>query len=248
MHLHKIFYALVGGDTVRNPISIMMLINIYKQPIDHLWFIYALFGIFLYIGFLSIYIKNVDVLLLVSLVGYILVNIHTSDIFFIQRVLTWAPVFVLGLKLRNINLSKKIALVSFLFYIAYLIYWEFTNSTTQISYNHPGVWGIIFPFTIIAAFSFFSRIRENNAFFNYFVKYGKISLSIYMLHEPIASVVRIVMLKVGITNFYIQWFVGIIFAWYLSIIIYNLMHRISFLDFFLYPLKYIRKQPKLIKE
>lgn len=230
----------IGGDTVRNPTSIMTLVNIYREPIDHLWFLYTLFGVFVYIGLLSIFIKNVDILLLISLIGYVLINTYPTDIFLIQRVLTWSPVFVLGLKLRNASLSKNVAVISCLFYILYLIYWKMTNSTTQISYNQPGIWGIIFPFTVIMAFAVFSIMKDNNVFFDYFVKYGKISLSIYMLHEPIASVVRIAMFKVGITNFYIQWLVGIIFAWYLSIIIYNLMHRISFLDFFLYPLKYLK--------
>lgn len=230
----------IGGDTVRNPTSIMTLVNIYREPIDHLWFLYTLFGVFVYIGLLSIFIKNVDILLLISLIGYVLINTYPTDIFLIQRVLTWSPVFVLGLKLRNASLSKNVAVISCLFYILYLIYWKMTNSTTQISYNQPGIWGIIFPFTVIMAFAVFSIMKDNNVFFDYFVKYGKISLSIYMLHEPIASVVRIAMFKVGITNFYIQWLVGIIFAWYLSIIIYNLMHRISFLDFFLYSLKYLK--------
>ncbi|MCI1764318.1 MULTISPECIES: acyltransferase family protein [Bacilli] len=231
-----------GGGSVRTPISIMSLVNIYKEPINHLWFIYVLFGIFCYVGLLSMFIKNVDMLLLISVVGYLLVNIHVVNIYMIQRVLTWTPIFVLGLKLRNIDLGKKTTFFSFLFYIIYLVIWKSFNFTTQIDYNRPGIWGVIFPVTIVLAFSIFSNIKENTNFFNYFVKYGKISLSIYMLHEPIASVFRIAMLKLGMTNLYIQWITGIIVSWYLSILIYTIMHKVAFLDFFLYPLKYLNRK------
>ncbi|MDE3750535.1 acyltransferase family protein [Pediococcus pentosaceus] len=231
----------IGGGSVRRPVDIMTFLNIYKQPIDHLWFLYALFGIYIYMSFLSLYIKNNKILLLVSLLGYGIATLFPTNIYIVQRVLTWSPMFILGRVLRNIQLKKYMIYLSSLGYIVYLIIWLIFNFKTRINYSVPGMEGIIFLVSIVLAFSVYPFIREDNKFFRYFTRCGKESLPIFLMHAPIASVIRIVLLKLGITQIFIQLIVGIVGAWFISIIIFRIVHRIKYLDFFLYPMEYLRK-------
>lgn len=232
----------IGGGSVRRPISISTFLNIYKYPIDHLWFLYILFGIFIYMGFLSLFIKNEKILFLISLLGYIVVTVFPTNVYIIQRVLIWTPMFIFGKILRNIPLKKYILYLSMLCYVTYLTLWMIFNFKTQIGYSMPGWGGIIFPISVLLAFSIFPSINENNVFFKYFTKCGKISLPIYLIHMPVASVIRIVLLKFGVTQVFVQLFIGVIGAWFISILIFEIIHQIKFLDFFLYPMKYLKQK------
>lgn len=92
------------------------------------------------------------------------------------------------------------------------------------------------------AFSIYSSLNGNNKVFKYFTKCREISLPIYLMHSPIASIIRIVLSKLGITQVIIQLVIGIIGAWFISIFVFQIVHRIKFLDFFLYPLRYVNKK------
>ncbi|QGZ69860.1 acyltransferase family protein [Pediococcus pentosaceus] len=232
----------IGGGSVRTPVGITKFINIYRLPIDHLWFLYVLFGIFVYLGFLSLYIKNDKILFNISLIGYLIITIFPTDIYLIQRVLIWSPMFMLGKILRDVKLKSYITYITISGYVIYLILWMVFNFKTQISYSTPGIQGIIFPISIFFAFSVYSSINENSNFFEYFVKCGRISLPIYLMHAPIASIIRIILLKVGVTQVFVQLFIGVIGAWFISILIFEIIHQIKFLDFFLYPMKYLKQK------
>lgn len=231
-----------GGDSVRKPIGIMNFLNIYKHPIDHLWFLYILFGIFIYMGFLSLYIKNDKVLFIISLVGYLIVSVFPTDVYFIQRVLVWSPMFILGKILKNIKLKKYIMYISIAGYFIYLVLWIMFNFKNQVNYSTPGVYGIVFPVSILIAFTVYPALNGNNRMFKYFTKCGEVSLPIYLLHSPIASVIRIVLLKFGVTQVFVQLFIGVIGAWFVSIFVFEIIHRIKFIDFFLYPMKYLKQK------
>lgn len=76
--------------------------------------------------------------------------------------------------------------------------------------------------------------------FEYFSKYGKDSLGIYIIHAPISSMFRILMLKMGIGSVFIHVAVGIVLGWYLSIISTYILKRIPYLNIVLLPQKYIK--------
>jgi fucose 4-O-acetylase-like acetyltransferase len=48
----------IGGNTVRNQNGLIGLLDIYRQPIDYLWFLYALFFVDVFVNLLSFFIKN----------------------------------------------------------------------------------------------------------------------------------------------------------------------------------------------
>lgn len=251
-----IFYSIVhfclqkvAGATVRVPTTIFDLINIYKQPLGVSWYIYVLWSILIIYGLLSIVIKNRRILFLISVLAYCCTLFVQTDIYIIQKTLVWGVCFLLGSILSEIRLnridSKKFLLFfipfDLIYMLAWLLFYEVDSKKDYVSYSNPGLWAIAFVVCILFAFIIFPKI-ENKAprIFDYFSKYGKDSLGIYILHAPICSMLRILMLKIGINSVFIHIIVGIILGWYLSIFATYIMKKIPILNIVLLPQKYIK--------
>ncbi|MBF0714000.1 acyltransferase [Gemella sp. GH3] len=231
----------IGGNSVRNPSSFTDLLNIYKSPLGVSWFLYVLWGIFIFLGLLSIIIKDKIKLFIVTLIILLIVNIFPNDYMIIQRVGLWSSVFMLGNILKDFKLKnlKYSALLLFFTILSYLGIWYYFDFDNRISYYLPRIWGIIFFIIVPFAFIVFSNLPYNK-FYKYFVKYGRDSLVIYIIHAPIVSVTRIFLLKIGIDNVFIHIVLGIIIGWFGSILILYVIRRISCINFIFYPTNYIR--------
>lgn len=228
----------VGGSSVRDTTSITELLNIYRTPTDHLWYLYTLFFIFLFLGLLSLFIKSDRVIFLILIIGFIVVNILPVNIYFIQRFFVWAPIFYFGRILHEVRLTKNLTNLAFIAYALYIFIWCILNFKNRISYSQPSWWGIILPISVILAFSFFQNAKMGKMY-AYFVKIGKISLPIYLIHVPVASVIRILMFKVGINNLAIHIIVGLLVAWFFTIVLFQVASRFKIVDFIFYPTKYL---------
>lgn len=230
----------MGGSSVRDAASLSDLVLIYKAPLGVSWFLYVLWGIFLVLGFLSIWIKDKNILFSITLVMLLAVSFFPSDVMLIQRVGLWASVFMLGSLLRGIEFKHiKICLpILGLTIFAYLVLWSQVDFANRISYSLPRFWGIIFFLVAPFAFMAFEKV-PSSAFKNYFVKYGAYSLVIYILHAPIVSVTRIFLLKLGISNLFLHLPLGLLAGWFGSIFAIYLMVKIPYIDFIFYPARYI---------
>ncbi len=251
-----IFYSIVhfclqkvAGATVRVPTTIFDLINIYKQPLGVSWYIYVLWSILIIYGLLSIVIKNRRILFLISVLAYCCTLFVQTDIYIIQKTLVWGVCFLLGSILSEIRLnridSKKFLLFfipfDLIYMLAWLLFYEVDSKKDYVSYSNPGLWGIAFVVCILFAFIIFPKIKNKAPrIFDYFSKYGKDSLGIYIIHAPICSMLRILMLKMGINSVFIHVIVGILLGWYLSIFATYIMKKIPILNIVLLPQKYIK--------
>lgn len=251
-----IFYSIIhfclqkiAGGTVRVPTTIFDLINIYKHPLGVSWYIYVLWSILMIYGLLSIVIKKRRMLLLISVFAYCCTLFVQTDIYIIQRTLVWGVFFLLGSVLSEIQLDRMDAKKFLLFFIpfdliymlAWLLFYEVDSKKDYVSYSNPGLWGIAFVVCILFAFIIFPKIENKGPrIFDYFSKYGKDSLGIYIIHAPICSMLRILMLKMGINSVFIHVIAGILLGWYLSIFATYIMKKIPILNIVLLPQKYIK--------
>lgn len=230
----------LGEGSVRKKTSISALLNIYKEPIEHTWFLYALFGVFVYAGVVSIFVKSKKMMLAISFLGYFVVNVVPVDVYIVQRTLVWFPFFTLGFILRDKKINKNVILPLVLSYVIYIVVWMKFNFETRISYSEPKIWGIILLISVLLAFSIIPRIKSNGKIYRYFCKYGEISLPIYLIHAPVVSVTRIVLFKIGISNLIIHIVLGLFLGWFLTIILFRIASKIKVVNFIFYPTKYIK--------
>ena len=100
------------------------LINIYKEPLGVVWYLYTLWALYLVYGFLSIFIKNKNYLFMISILGYIITLVYMSEIFFIKKVLAWGVIFMLGSVLKTVKFNdirfRNIILLGIIFNIVYI--------------------------------------------------------------------------------------------------------------------------------
>ena len=254
--LPYIFYSIihfglqkVAGASVRVPTTMSDLLNIYKDPLGVSWYLYILWSILIIYGLVSILIKNRRMLFLISVFAYCLTLFIRTDIFIIQRTLVWGICFFLGSVLSEvhfdkINLKKFLlffVLFDFIYMFAWFLFYEIDSKKEHVNYSNPGLWGIAFIVCVLAAFVIFPKMEKNfPKTFLYFTKYGKDSLGIYILHAPICSMIRILMLKVGVNSVFLHVVVGIVLGWYLSILATYILKKIPFLNIVLLPQKYIK--------
>ena len=253
--LPYVFYSIIhfilqkaAGSSVRVPTTIHNLIDIYKTPLGVSWYLYTLWIISMVYGLLSVYIKRKETLFTISGVGFVIALLMNFDIYIVQKTLVWGMFFMLGAILRSVDLSKlSIKLViggAVIFDIIYMVCWSIYYRTNMkkmyVTYDTPQLWAIAFIVSVGVAFVIYPRVEKVfPRFFNYFSKYGKDSLGIYILHAPICSMLRIIMLKAGITSVYIHIICGLVLGWFLSIVATNILKKIPYINIVLMPQKYI---------
>ncbi|HEW5606249.1 TPA: acyltransferase family protein [Streptococcus pneumoniae] len=148
----------------------------------------------------------------------------------------WSILIVYGLLSIVFKNRKSLFLVSVFAYI-FTLFIQIDIFIVQRTL----VWGIAFIVCVLVAFAIFPKMEKNfPKTFLYFTKYGKDSLGIYILHAPICSMIRILMLKVGINSVFLHVVVGIVLGWYLSILATYILKKIPFLNIVLLPQKYIK--------
>ena len=227
----------IGSSSVRDQTSLSQLLNIYKQPIGYLWFLYVLFFIFVYIGFISILVKNDNYIFIIIIAGYIVASISNIPIFFIQSTLVWAPMFYLGHILKNINLEiNKATFVLLLVYLIHVPIFRVLNPFTDYaSQTNPQIWGIFSVIGILLGFSFLPLLENVNVRGLSFI--GQNTLVVYLVHAPTASVIRIILFKLGIYNILINIIVGFGLSLFISLIVVSLSRKIKPVKLIFYPLK-----------
>lgn len=251
-----VFYSIVlfvlqniGGSSVRHQTSIMDLLSIYYKPLSVSWYLYVLFFIIVTVSFLSIFIKNKGILFIIFTLGFLLSLLLPSDVYIVQKVLLWAFFFVFGYVINDnkvlsiINSNKKLIVASALVIISifFIIWWK-SNPTEYVSYDSPGLWGLIFVVSVPLAFVIYPKLMKLNILNSgkYFFEKGKDSLVIYLVHAPVCSIARIALLKLGVDNVFIHIILGLAAGWFVSVFVIYLIRKIPYLDFVFYPTKYIK--------
>ena len=222
----------VGGKD--NIYTWRSLLNIYRTPISYLWFLYTLFLIFVLVGFLSLFRISIETQLFLYLILFLIIKITRSNLY-ILTTFGWAIFFCLGVVFKkNIKLIKnKYTLCGSLILTLLLICMMFINlGLNHELYNNVSIINII-PKIIsdIFMFSLFLNLRESTKFFKYFEKYGRYSLIVYMVHAPVMSASRAIILKLIFPNMYILAIIVILIGWYASLATIYLSNHFKTINF-----------------
>lgn len=217
------------------------LLNIWYQPISYLWFLYALFLIFAVVGIFSVWHVSVKMQAIIYLVFCIITQLVKIP-GWLNFPLTWMFFFYIGVLCKNYKLSiirKKIAIASLLLSIVILLL-DFRFIGINADYNFPHLWNFI-PKVLITflAVMFYANFPNNSTFFRYFEKYGKNSLIIYLVHVPVISAVRTVILHIYLPNIFLMIIVLVATGWYISIFVVFLNKKVKIINMIFSPYTYI---------
>lgn len=226
----------IGGSSVRNQDGLSGLLNIYRTPIDYLWFLYALFFVDLFISLLSLLLKSKVIISVILVLGFILQTIHPFSIEAISNVLLWSPFFYLGFLLKNRQISKRLAYISYFVYVLHIPVFCIMYPN---EYYLFGFWRVVSIFAVFMMFYFFSKRKGTE--FDFLEWCGLNSIILYLVHAPVASVIRILLFKIGISALFLQVTAQLFFSVLVSLVVARLSSKFSLIGFLFKPLKFLKQ-------
>ena len=205
-----------------------------KSPISYLWFLYILFFIFVLVGALSLLKISINVQLVLYLLAFIVVKLWGPNIY-VLNTFGWAVFFCLGVIFRKHRqfIKDKFCLYGSLALTVIFITMMFLYlGVSHRYYNDVSLINII-PKVVsdIFMFSLFLNLAEHTRFYSYFTRYGRYSLIIYMVHAPLLSACRAIILKFSMINEFTLIIILILIGWYGSLTVVWLNNRYKIVKF-----------------
>lgn len=214
------------------------LVNIFNNPMPPYWFLYAILSIFIIIPLIEKVCRNnskiVFAILIIFKVISINVNIH---LYFIASIFKYGIYFYLGAFIEKEKKEKDLKNIIFnaIMVVFYVIICILIYKTKLKEDDYINI--IMAILGIIICVGIFKLINKH-IILNSFKKY---TFQIYLIHTICAAGIRIVLLKIGVANYWIHFIMGIIFSVYVPVIISIISKKIVYTDFFFYPLKTIKE-------
>ncbi len=222
------------------------LIGIYMTPLAQYWYIFATILIFLFLPVLELVISN-EFILLAFLVTWKLINSYyisetNYDYFFSQYAFIFYLGVLYGRHYDSISLKKEKAktvlpiLVLCFGTFASKYFFDWSMMITVIEMFIP----LLTTYLLVCFFEKFEAKIENK-FLSMVAKY---SFQIYLLHTMVTAAMRIVMVKIGITNQWIQFTVGWSVGLAVTMFVAWFCERTVILNIFFFPERTVKKLRK----
>lgn len=206
------------------------------NPSAPYWYLYALFFIFLVTPTLSS-MKAATVVLMIALVAKTLILTGGTSIYAVSTVLSNEIWFVFGMSICAFNVrlkGRKVqgTIFGLLFIILSIVVYTAKISGSMISF----VMGLLACVAVILMVAYFEE--KFNRGIDFLAKY---TMPTFLMHTLFAAPMRSVLLKVGVTNAAAHVVLGLGISFAGPIIAAWIMKKTKWLEFFLYPNKFIRK-------
>lgn len=215
------------------------LTQIWYRPIAYLWFLYVLFLVFLIVGILDVLKTNLSIQGIVYLIFFVIIQLLNLP-YLITQTSSWLICFFIGIVIRkNIEIieNKIIAIVSFILMLIG-IYFQYSIAGKWFNPNEMSLLTFVSKITSILVFFYvYSNIKQKNVF-KYFERFGRYSMVIYLVHVPIKTAVKVVLFKIGISNYFLFLTLLILLTWELSVAVCYLTKKSKLIDFVFFPNKY----------
>ena len=222
--------------------------TLFLHPTAPYWYLYSLFFIFL-ITPTSKNKKTMLLIIVIALFFKLLNTFLTIPIYAISSVMSNEIWFVIGIYISSIDVKNIIYVgggyktliigsilgVSFILLSIILYFINITNPIIEF------VMGIVACFSIILIFMYIYKDNRNNRFMSFLSKY---TMPIFLMHTLFAATVRIFLMKLGIVNTLIHIVLGILVSFAGPIIAVYIMEKFKYMDFLLYPTRYIKLKSK----
>ena len=217
-----------------------LLKTLFQHPLSPYWYLYTLVIIFL-ITIPVLSRKEYAALLCIALVMKCLSFFPFTDIYALKILFQNEIWFVLGMGVRFFSLTEKFDkckplfpfAIGMLFIILSLILASFDVYFELISFSV----GIIACFSTVAFAIKLEHFRKLQVMVS---KTSIYTFPIFLMHTIFAAGIRAILLKCGVNNSPLHIILGITFSFFGPIVAANILSRIKWADFILYPGKYIK--------
>ena len=234
--------SMVSGVNTRS--SIMDILWIWKTPVAQYWYLYALFFLFCIWTLLSGILKNWQITVFALIVGYgvplLGASLGSFEVVFYSSLAFGMGTIVNFQKLTQINPWLKAGIV--LMHLAagaMSIGWGIIAS--PIIKEFMLLLGI---YASILLISVIQRCKPFAKFLDFMIRY---SFQIYLLHTIFTAETRVLLLRLGITQWWIHVPAGIVCGLTFPVLIAIVANKIRILKFFFFPTKAFRKERVLQK-
>ena len=233
-----IYFALniLFSKSVNNAKNIEDLLNIVNNPMPPYWFLYALISIFIFIPILDKINRNKNVSITILIIMKIITLFWNSKIYIIKSIMEYGIYFYIG---RYITLDKKKAKNNYIYVLVYIILSIVLYQSKDLL-NEMLIELIKIAFAI-SGILLLIKIFKNIKYIYILNIFKEYTFEIYLMHTIFAALIRIVLLKIGIDNYIIHVVMGMTFSIYMPIVVSKISKKIGYTEFFIYPLKTIKK-------
>lgn len=245
-YLLYVIINMIFADSVNSPKGIEEIVGILNNPMPPYWFLYALLSIFIFKPLIEKILKNNKTAITILLVSLKIISIFIStNIYLVDSFLDNAIYFYLGSiikdvieasrnKIRDSSILRNIMMIIG-YIIGAIIYYILQN---KINNYICAIINLIFAISgTLICFKIFKSINKLKIF-DYIKRY---TFPIYLLHTIFAAGFRIILIQLGISNYFIHFIIGLFASIAIPIIIAKICEKTKYLNFFFYPYKTIKE-------
>ena len=236
--IYILINSLVGESNTGFAVS--DILYIWKTPVAQYWFLYALFFLFCIWTIFSGVLKNWQTTLIVVLIGYLAplfgIPLGSMDVVFYSALAFGVGTFVDFKSItKNANWAKWLIV---LIHIVTGVVFVLLNKIEA-----PFIKEIMILFGIYSSIMFISMLQNCKAIACFLDFVNKYSFQIYLLHTIFTAGIRIILLRLTITQWWIHVLLGTACGLVFSVLAAEIAKKVKCLNFFFFPSKaYVLKK------
>ena len=210
------------------------ILTIWKTPIAQYWFLYALFFLFCIFTSCSGFLKKWQITLFCVLIGYLVPlfggSFGSFDVVIYAALAFGVGTFIDFQKIFNIpNWAKWIVIATHIIVAVLLIVFQKIEALFLKD--------LMLLFGIYASVLLISMLQQSQAISRFLSFINRYSFQIYLLHTIFTAGVRIILIRLQITQWWIHIVVGTVCGIAFSVLAAKIAEKVRFLNFFFFPAK-----------
>lgn len=232
---------IIFSNSVNSPKGIEELFGVINNPMPPYWFLYALLSIFILIPIIEWILKKDKIVFVFLAILKIISIFWKSKIYFITSFMSYAIYFYFGIFINEQvkNKGNKVVLLNIILLALYIVvslfYYNYKKHFTSIFVTTIN---IIFAITGILVFIECFKMCNKCRILDTFKKY---TFQIYLTHTIFAAGIRIILIKLGITDYFIHFAFGITASIYMPVLMGMISDKIKYTNIFFFPIKTIKE-------
>ncbi len=217
------------------------ILTIWKTPVAQYWYLYALFFLFCIWTAFSGILKNWQITLVVVLIGYLApifgIPLGSLDVVFYSALAFGTSTFVDFKSLTKLSTWAKCLVV-----ILHIVTGAIFIILNKI--EAPFIKELMILFGIYSSIMFISILQNCKTIARFLDFINKYSFQIYLLHTIFTAGIRIILLRINRTQWWIHVLLGTACGLVFSVLAAKIANKVKCLNFFFFPSKVLLLKKK----